>query len=155
MTTSLSSLISKLNFFVALIFFCAFIAVAFGYDRNLHYLVIHGWPVLPENSILDEVSAVAVDSQNNVFVLQRGGRKWPDNDVLDTTLIEVPTIYVFDGRTGSFIKKWGERIFAWPHGLTIDNNDNIWVTDVALHQVFKFSNDGKLLLTLGVRSIPG
>lgn len=45
-----------------------------------------------------------------------------------------------------------------PHGLTIDHEDNAWVTDVALHQVFKFgphgSND-KPLLTLGTAFIPG
>ena len=44
-----------------------------------HYHVVHGWPVLPENTILDEVSAVAVDSHDDVLVLQRGGRKWPDS----------------------------------------------------------------------------
>lgn len=45
-----------------------------------------------------------------------------------------------------------------PHGLTIDNENNVWVTDVALHQVFKFgprgSND-KPLMTLGSRFMPG
>lgn len=35
------------------------------------------------------------------------------------------------------------------HGLTVDHQDNVWLTDVALHQVFKFSADGQLLLTLG------
>jgi peptidylamidoglycolate lyase len=121
----------------------------------MHYQVIHGWPQLPDNSILDEVSAVAVDSESKIYALQRGGRKWPDNDILDKTPIEVPTIFVFDGRTGSFLKKWGEKLFAWPHSLTIDDNDNIWVTDVALHQVFKFSHDEKLLLTLGERGVAG
>ena len=67
----------------------------------MHYQVIHEWPQLPENSILDEVSAVAVDSESNIFVLQRGGRKWPDNDILDKSPIEVPTIFVFDGSFSS------------------------------------------------------
>src|SRR5262245_45264907 len=152
MTTSPSSLINKLNFPIALIIFFALSIVVSG--DEMKYQVVHGWPQLPDNSILDEVSAVAVDSESNIYVLQRGGRKWPDNDILDKTLIEVPTIYIFDGRTGALLKKWGERLFAWPHGLTIDNKDNIWVTDVALHQVYKFSHDGKLLLTLGVSGVP-
>jgi peptidylamidoglycolate lyase len=153
MTTSLSSLINKLSLPVGLIIFFALSNVVFG--DEMKYQVVHGWPQLPENSILDEVSAVAVDSQSNIYVLQRGGRKWPDNDILDKTLIEVPTIYIFDGRTGSFLKKWGDKLFAWPHGLTIDDKDNIWVTDVSLHQVFKFSHDGKLLLTLGESGVAG
>ena len=120
-----------------------------------HYHVVHGWPVLPENTILDEVSAVAVDSHDNVFVLQRGGRKWPDSDVLDRTPIPVPTVFVFDGRTGLLLTKWGENLFALPHNITIDLKDNVWVADVALHQVYKFSHDGKLLLTVGERGISG
>lgn len=44
--------------------------------------------------------------------------------------------------------------FYMPHGLTLDKDDNIWVTDVGLHQVFKFPagyKDGQPLLTLGTR----
>lgn len=38
-----------------------------------------------------------------------------------------------------------------PHGLTIDSESNIWLTDVALHQVFKYDlrKSKKPLLTLG------
>lgn len=43
-----------------------------------------------------------------------------------------------------------------PHGLTIDADGNVWITDVALHQVFKFGPKGQmLLLTLGVKFVPG
>lgn len=120
-----------------------------------HYHVVHGWPVLPENTILDEVSAVAVDSQDNVLVLQRGGRKWPDSGALDESPIPVPTVFVFDGRTGRLLKKWGEKILALPHSITVDSKDNVWIADVALHQVFKFSHAGELLLKLGERAVAG
>jgi peptidylamidoglycolate lyase len=119
------------------------------------YRVVHGWPMLPENTIFEEVSSVAVDSQGNVLVLQRGGRKWPDSDVLDQRVIPLFTVFVFDGRTGNPLAMWGEKLFALPHSLTVDNQDNVWVTDVALHQVFKFSHNGKLLLTLGERGVAG
>jgi DNA-binding beta-propeller fold protein YncE len=42
-----------------------------------------------------------------------------------------------------------------PHGLSVDRNDNVWLTDVALHQVFEFSHDGKPVLTIGERAIAG
>jgi peptidylamidoglycolate lyase len=42
-----------------------------------------------------------------------------------------------------------------PHGLTIDDHDNVWLTDVALQQVYEFSPDGRLLLTLGERGVAG
>lgn len=43
-----------------------------------------------------------------------------------------------------------------PHGITVDNEFNIWITDVALHQVFKLrphSND--IVLALGKKFVPG
>lgn len=43
-----------------------------------------------------------------------------------------------------------------PHGLTIDSNGNVWLTDVALHQIFKFDSHGNtVLLELGVKFEPG
>jgi len=66
-----------------------------------------------------------------------------------------PTIWVFGGTTGRFLRSWGENAFRMPHGLTVDRQDNVWVTDVGLHQVFKFSHDGRLLLKLGEAGTPG
>ena len=96
-----------------------------------------------------------VIGKDNAFFLERGGRKWPDSDVLDQTPIAGPTVFRFEGRTGRLLGIWGRNAFALPHGLTVDLKDNIWVTDVAWHQVFKFSHDGRLLLTLGERGKPG
>lgn len=43
-----------------------------------------------------------------------------------------------------------------PHGLTVDADGNIWLTDVALHQVFKCAPGGQMvLLTLGEKFEPG
>ena len=42
-----------------------------------------------------------------------------------------------------------------PHMITVDQAGHIWLTDVALHQVFKYDSQGKLLLTLGKRLEPG
>ncbi len=42
-----------------------------------------------------------------------------------------------------------------PHGLTVDHAGNLWLTDVGLHQVFKCSPAGEVLLTLGEAGVPG
>ena len=119
------------------------------------YRVVHGWPVLPEGRVLGSVAGRAVDSHDDVFVFHRNARNWPGSDELLTTPIALPTVTLFDGRTGKVLAEWGENRFAMPHGLSVDRNDNVWLTDVALHQVFQFSHDGKPLLTVGERGIAG
>ena len=65
------------------------------------------------------------------------------------------TVTLIDGPTGRLISSWGAGRFNMPHGLTIDHENNVWLTDVGLHQVFKCTPDGKVLLTLGVAREPG
>jgi peptidylamidoglycolate lyase len=117
------------------------------------YDVVHGWPILPPGEILGSAAGVDVDSHGAVFVFHRAGRTW--SEPLSTTPIALPTIAVFDGDSGKLLRRWGQDKFAMPHGLTIDRHDNVWVTDVALQQVFKFSPDGRLLLSLGERAVAG
>jgi peptidylamidoglycolate lyase len=42
-----------------------------------------------------------------------------------------------------------------PHGLEIDKEDNIWITDVGLHQVIKYDSNGNELMVLGKEYTPG
>ena len=122
---------------------------------KLGYHVVHGWPVLPEGRVLGSVAGCAVDSHDNVFVFHRNERTWPHSEELSTVPIALPTVTLFDGRTGQVLAEWGENRFAMPHGLSVDRKDNVWVTDVALQQVFEFSHDGKLLLSVGERGVAG
>lgn len=117
------------------------------------YRVIHGWPVLPEGMILGQVSGVGVDSHNHVYVFRRAEKPWSDNLPLDAN--PAATVMVFEGATGNLHAAWGENVFVMPHGLTVDRKDNIWLTDVGLHQVFKFDHAGKLLISVGERGVPG
>jgi DNA-binding beta-propeller fold protein YncE len=119
------------------------------------YSVVHGWPVLPDGEVLGSVAGVGVNSHGNVLVFHRAGRRWPDSNELGLTPILLPTIDVFDGHSGKLLTRWGSSLFAMPHGLTVDNHDNVWLTDVALQQIYKFSADGQLLLTVGERGIAG
>lgn len=52
-------------------------------------------------------------------------------------IVDEPAILVLDPRNGSLLEAFGRRRFILPHGLYIDFEDNIWVTDVALHQVYR------------------
>ena len=115
--------------------------------------VVHGWPILPEGEVMGQPAGVGVDSHGDVFVFHRAGRGWKEPMSLDP--IKKDVIWVFKGGSGAVARRWGAGLFALPHGLTIDDHDNVWLTDVALNQVFKFSPDGKLLLTVGVRGVAG
>ena len=103
------------------------------------YQVVHGWPHLPAGFAFGQVPGVGVDSHNHVFVFHRGE----------------PPVMCFDGATGKLIQSWGAGLIGKAHGLAVDREDNVWLTDIVHHQVFKFSHDGKLLMSVGVRDEPG
>jgi len=117
------------------------------------YHVVHHWPLLPDDMTLGAVAGVGVDAHDDVLIFRRAGRLW--QDPFDTRPIVPPAVLRFDGRSGALRDAWGANYFALPHGLSVDHQDNVWLTDVALHQVYKFSHDGRLLLTLGERGVPG
>lgn len=120
---------------------------------SAQYRVVPGWPQLPEGRILGQATGVDLDPSGNVFVFHRAGRMWSEDQELP--LISEPTIEVFEGVSGRHLRSWGANLFLMPHGLTIDRQGNVWVTDVLLHQVFKFSPSGELLMTLGEARVPG
>jgi peptidylamidoglycolate lyase len=116
------------------------------------YAEVEGWPRLPAGVGLGEVPGVAIDGHGHVFVFHRPGRGFePDA----TELLAPPAILEFDGDSGTLINSWGAGMFLVPHGITIDADNNLWLTDVGLQQVFKFSHDGRLLLTLGQARVGG
>lgn len=118
------------------------------------YQVVHGWPQVPAGELLGQVSGIGVDSRSNVFVFRRADRTLPSTSVSLEPIAE-PTVWHFDGQSGRLLGRWGAHQFAMPHGLTVDREDNLWLTDIALHQVFKYSHDGVPLLTLGTRGVRG
>lgn len=117
------------------------------------YELVKDWPQLPGNFQMSAVSAVAIDNDQDVIFFQRTNRKW--TEVMPDTLISANTLFRLDGQTGAIKQRWGANQFIMPHGLTVDRENNTWVTDVGLHQVFKFGPDGNLLMTLGVPRVPG
>lgn len=95
---------------------------------------------MPGGWSFGRVSAVATDASGLVYVFQRGKQADP--------------IIVFDEH-GKFVRSWGKGLFGNPHGMRIDRDQNLWVTDNGDHQVMKFTRDGRLLLTLGIKGKAG
>ena len=100
--------------------------------------VSRGFVKFPTEFEVGAVSAVTVDKEDNVYVLQRG--KEP--------------LLMFD-KEGKFIRAWGESLFKVPHGLRVDQEGHIWTTDNGNHVLRKFDREGKLLVTLGTEGKPG
>ncbi|XP_037781431.1 peptidyl-glycine alpha-amidating monooxygenase A-like isoform X4 [Penaeus monodon] len=126
------------------------------------YRMIPNWG--QKEIVYGQVVAVALDSKGDVVVFHRGERRWDGSTFIQNTLrdqehpITQPTLLHLHKENGQIIDKWGENFFFMPHGLTLDKDDNIWVTDVGLHQVLKFPRgygNGKPLLTLGTKFQPG
>ncbi len=119
---------------------------------GLRYKVQHGWPSLPDGHALGYVTAVELDSHGHVFTLH-GFRKWviPFEEEPQSE----PLVLMWNGDDGKLIDSWGAGTFRMPHGLSIDVEDNVWVTDVARNQVLKFSHDGELLMALGEDGVEG
>lgn len=96
------------------------------------YSVQENWWTLPDGYEFGWIPAVAVDSQDRVYVYSRS---------------EHPMI-VFD-RDGNFLTSWGDDILKDAHGIFIDAEDNIYCVERETHVMRKFTTEGELLMTLG------
>jgi DNA-binding beta-propeller fold protein YncE len=102
------------------------------------YRVIENWAKLPpELELTSDVGGVAVDSKDRVYVFNRG-----PNPML-----------VFD-REGNFLSTWGQGIFPRAHGIFIDADDMLYLTDDGDHTVRKCTPEGKVLFTIGIPGKP-
>ncbi|XP_026956328.1 peptidyl-glycine alpha-amidating monooxygenase isoform X6 [Sagmatias obliquidens] len=112
-----------------------------------------------------QVSGIALDPTNNLVIFHRGNHVW-DGNSFDSKFIyqqrglgpiEEDTILVIDPNNAAVLQSSGKNLFYLPHGLSIDKDGNYWVTDVALHQVFKLNanNEEAPLLILGKSMQPG
>ncbi len=117
------------------------------------YELVTNWPLLQKDVQLGQPTGIGIDKDEHIFVFHRAGRLW--TDPFPDSLIARNTVFELDNETGKMIHSWGANYFIMPHGLTVDKQNNVWLTDVGLHQIFKFSHDGKLLMKLGVAKVPG
>ena len=124
--------------------------VAVVQAQRHHYRRTTDWGQLPAGKTWGEVTSVDIAPDGTVFVFSRCFAK--DNNGCIGRESE-PAILKFD-RNGKLLKAWGEGMFVFPHGAFLDKDGNYWTTDSRGnagkgHVVYKFSGDGKLLMTLG------
>jgi len=114
-----------------------------AFAQSTPYHMVEGWPDLPSNIKWGQVIGVDIDAQGNIWVFHRSN----------------PPILEFDP-SGKLLTSFGTDMFVQAHGLAIDSQGNIWVSDAQGkdgkgQQVFKFSRDGKVLMTLGKAGVAG
>jgi DNA-binding beta-propeller fold protein YncE len=117
------------------------------------YRTIENWGKLPEGRVWGSTSAVAIDRDGkSIWVAERCGAN-------TCATSDLPVVLKFDP-SGKFLKSFGGGIFIFPHGIDVDKEGNVWVTDTLPtsrgglvpgkgHIVVKFSPEGKILMTLG------
>ena len=100
---------------------------------------------MPDKYKLGDVSSIAIDAQDNAYVLHRPRTLKPEDAAR-----AAPPVMVFD-RDGNFLTSWGAGQFVQPHAIRFEADGNLWLTDGHAMQFMKFSPDGKLLQTIGER----
>ena len=135
------------------------------------YQTVEGWAKMPEGRTWGATSAVDIDKDGrSIWVAERCSANRCVNQTGEPSPLDV--VLKFDA-SGKLLKSFGAGMFVFPHGIHVDADGNIWVTDGSDnyptrprgapadaplppppakpigHQIYKFSPDGKLLLTLG------
>ena len=144
--------------FTGLLIICYFlqpIKKGNGFDEITKYELVKNWINLPKDFKLGNPTGIGIDTNQNIVVFHRADREWSLLGSMPNSPIKSKTISIIDKNNGKLISSWGDNLFIMPHGLIVDNENNIWVTDVGLHQVFKFTHDGRLLLKLGEAKVSG
>jgi len=142
---------ARLSFAIAIVAVIATFEVRVSAQDN-PYRVVEGWAKLPEGRSWGSTAAVDVDSNDHIWVAERCGA----NSCAGSNL---SPILEFDP-SGKLLRSFGAGMFVFPHGICVDKEGNVWVTDGdgkdgKGHQVFKFSPDGRVLMTLGKAGVAG
>ncbi|MFQ5738900.1 MAG: peptidyl-alpha-hydroxyglycine alpha-amidating lyase family protein [Acidobacteriota bacterium] len=117
------------------------------------YRVDPDWAQLPEGREWGATSAVFPAGDGNLWVGERCGQNsCAGRDDVDSILLFDPS--------GKLVKSFGAGLIVWPHGIYVDGQGNVWITDARGegdkgHQVIKFSPRGEVLMRLGKAGVAG
>ncbi len=121
------------------------------------YTAVSGWGKLPDGREWGAASAIyPANDGRHIWVAERCGANVCVGSDADPVLL-------FD-LDGNLIRSFGAGLIAWPHGIYVDAQDNVWITDANGyapipegwgHVVYKFSPQGELLMTLGEKGVGG
>ena len=113
------------------------------------------WGKLPDGRAWGSTAGIEMGPHGEVWAIDRCGA----NSCEDSTL---PPVHLLDMSTGKPVKSIGAGLFVFPHGLHVDLDGNVWVTDALAskdgtkgNQVIKLSPDGKVLMRLGTAGVAG
>jgi DNA-binding beta-propeller fold protein YncE len=124
------------------------------------------WPALPSQWTLGQVTGVAVDAADHVWVLHRPWSLTDDEQAQNPDApccTAAPHVLEFDA-SGRYLRGWGGpgTGYEWPedeHAIHVDHKRNVWITsaggprlrDAKENQILKFTSDGRFLLQIGRR----
>src|SRR5215510_10313711 len=138
------------------------------------YRLVENWPTVPQNmngGHWGELIRADIDPKGNIWVFHRCFNTEPAGAATCVGRTEPPILEF--APSGKLLASMGERMFAFPHGFTVDRQGNVWASDanaretvlgrsaksasgaVMGHQVFKMSPDGKVVMTLGKQGVAG
>jgi len=126
-------------------------------------IVTRNWGQLPAGRKWGTTAGIAIDPMDdNVWAYERCGAGTAGGGPVDCDNNTVDPIFKFDRKTGAVLANFGKGVMVTPHGIAVDRQGNVWVTDFAGnkagtkgHQVHKFSPKGEQLLSLGIAGKPG
>jgi sugar lactone lactonase YvrE len=111
------------------------------------YQLVENWAQLPPGMQWGVMSAVDIDSHGTIYAFKRSEPGEKAGSMTSMVIVLDPH--------GKFLRKWGENTFSSAHGLRVLRDGFIWITDKTGEQVFKYSPDGELLMTLGKKGVAG
>jgi sugar lactone lactonase YvrE len=112
------------------------------------------WGQLPAGRKWGSTASITTAPDGTIWVIDRCGNSGAGGTTCGGASASVSPIFQFD-TSGKLLKNFGAGMFVSPHKLTVDKDGNLWVADNGSHQIFKLSQDGRILLTLGKKGVAG